>query len=170
MVQNILHQLFPNSQITNVFDEQCVTLIKQLQSENGLVPTGNVDQETWLLLQSLVGNINQPDSDFSFKYTIAPGTYDIDTNNPLVDQLSNYLVNISCSNSITCKQSIIAKYPNGNSKTFTEDITENSLELSPANLQRALVYNIQEGSAPISIEWIVCPYNHKPYKWTFNLK
>lgn len=169
MIQESLSCIYPNFIQSGIYDTNTVTKIKQIQEENGLFPSGVVDNQTWLLLQSLSGSIKQTQDDFMLTYNIAPGIYSIDKAASLMNSIAPYFVNISCSNTVTVKNTVIVRYPNGAKKVFSEYRTGNPLKISVADLQKALVYNPSQGATPASLEWIVYPLNRTPYKWTFNL-
>lgn len=169
MVQSALAEVYPDVQKNGVYDSDTVNKVKSLQQQYGLYPSGNVDNETWLLLQSLTGTIHPEDNSFMFMYNVAPGSYTITTADSITKQLSQYYCTISCNNPVTTKSSVIAKYPNGNTKTFSIDKTGTEYNAGISELQKALVYNPSEGSIPTTLEWIVYPLNKTPYKWTFNI-
>lgn len=169
MIQAALDKLYPGFPQTGIYDTNTLNKIKELQTQYGLYPSGIVDYETWLLLQS-TGNIVRPSDDhFMFTYSVAPGVYTISTNKPLMEQLASYYGTINCNNTVTAKNTVIARYPNGNTKTFSIDKSDTTLNISVADLQKALVYNPTEGSMPTTLEWIVHPLNRTTYKWTFNI-
>lgn len=169
IIQEALSHIYPNFIQSGIYDTNTVVKIKQIQEENGLFPSGVVDSQTWLLLQSLSGSIKQTQDDFMFTYNIAPGVYSIGKTTSLMNSIAPYFVNISCSNTVTVKNTVIVRYPNGAKKVFSEYRTGNPLKISVADLQKALVYNPSQGATPASLEWIVYPLNRAPYKWTFNL-
>lgn len=168
MIQAALAELYPGFQQTGIYDINTVNKIKELQEQYGLYPSGIVDNETWLLLQG-TGAARPNDDNFVFTYSVAPGTYTITSTAPLMQQLDAYYCTLASNNLITSKNTIIAKYPNGQTQTFSADKTGDLYRVNMADLQRALVYNPSEGAAPVSLEWIVYPLNKAPYKWTFNI-
>ena len=68
MVQSVLSYIYPEyTNISGLCDYDTQNQIKKLQSDNGVFPSGIVDYDTWLLLQSLSGNVSSQLSDDNFK-------------------------------------------------------------------------------------------------------
>ena len=168
MIQAALDRIFPGFPQSGIYDINTVNKIKDLQTQYGLYPSGIVDNETWLLLQE-TGAVYPEGDNFVFAYSVAPGVYTITTDRPLVEQLIEYCCTISCDNIVSTKNSIIATYPSGNTRTFSADKRGTLYTVNLLELQRALVYEPKEGSMPISLEWVVYPLNRTPYKWTFKI-
>ena len=150
-------------------DENTVNKIKELQTNNGLYPDGMVNNETWLLLQSLAGNIKEIANDnFTFNFSLPPDTYHI-ANKDLVAKINLYKAEVSCDIKTTVKVSVIIYYPNGNTITKSKDITIQELtQIKLNDFVSAFVYNPKQGSCPSKVEWIIYPYNKQCYKWIIN--
>lgn len=169
MVQTALSEIFPTyTKIDGTYDYDTQNQIKQLQEENGMVPTGVVDHNTWLLLQSLSGNISNELSDDNFKIELKtpPGIYNI-TSDDILDKLSMFETTISCDNYITVKTSVICIYDDKNSETLTGGATiKEPHTLSLEEFKNAFVYSPKYGKIPMQVDYIIYPYNKKSYKWT----
>lgn len=154
--------------ITGVYDYETQEQIKILQEENDLQVTGIVDYSTWLVLQSLSGNVSNKISNDNFKiiFNTLPGIYTINKQNTTND-MQLFDVTISCDNYINIKISAICYYSNNASETLTKIISlkEESI-ISLKELSNAFVYNPKYGETPYQIDYIIYPYNKKPYKWT----
>lgn len=171
MVQTALASIFKDYYaITGEYDYQTVEKIKQLQSENGFEPNGVVTNDIWLLLQSMAGGIVQEVSQDNFKieFNLVPGIYDmkpIDT----FENIKLFTVKVSCDNYIDIKVTAICLYDSNDSEVFTSNIKVKGQQIiTLETLRNAFVYNPKYGKQPKTIEYIVYPYNKKPYKWTIN--
>lgn len=170
LIQNALLKIFPDFNFTSgIMDENTVNKIKELQTNNGLYPDGMVNNETWLLLQSLAGNIKEIANDnFTFNFSLPPDTYHI-ANKDLVAKINLYKAEVSCDIKTTVKVSVIIYYPNGNTITKSKDITIQELtQIKLNDFVSAFVYNPKQGSCPSKVEWIIYPYNKQCYKWIIN--
>ena len=170
LIQNALVKIFPDFNFTSgIMDENTVNKIKELQTNNGLYPDGMVNNETWLLLQSLAGNIKEIANDnFTFNFSLPPDTYHI-ANKDLVAKINLYKAEVSCDIKTTVKVSVIIYYPNGNTITKSKDITIQELtQIKLNDFVSAFVYNPKQGSCPSKVEWIIYPYNKQCYKWIIN--
>ena len=170
LIQNALVKIFPDFNFTSgIMDENTVNKIKELQTNNGLYPDGMVNNETWLLLQSLAGNIKEIANDnFTFNFSLPPDTYHI-ANKDLVANINLYKAEVSCDIKTTVKVSVIIYYPNGNTITKSKDITIQELtQIKLNDFMSAFVYNPKQGNCPSKVEWIIYPYNKQCYKWIIN--
>lgn len=171
LVQSALSTIYPSySGITGLYDYETQAQIKKLQADNGLKSSGIVDYDTWLLLQSLSGNVTNQISNDNFKIEMetAPGVYNI-SNNDVLNQISLFDVKASCDNYISIKVSAICIYDNNTSETLTKTITiKEEQTISLKEFRNAFVYNPKYGKTPKQIDYIIYPYNKKPYKWTIN--
>ena len=170
MLQTLLSDIFPNEKfVTGEMDFNTVNKIVQLQYHNGLEPNGEVNYETWLLLLSQSNGIPHTGNNMDVVFSYIPGEYTISTNN-LIQELNKFQVALSSHNATNIKASVIAHFPNGNSKVKAmhhNGVTSTTMLLS--TLQSAFVYDIREGGFPTYVEWIVYPYNEQPYKWKIRL-
>ena len=131
-------------------------------------PTGVVDYNTWLLVQSLAGNIatELSNDNFQIKMQTPPGVYNIADAN-LITELPLFNVTASCDNHINIKASAICIYDDGTSETLTKTVAVKEPQvLSLQDFQNAFVYNPKHGKQPVQVDYIVYPYNKKSYKWT----
>ena len=170
LIQNALVKIFPDFNFTHgIMDENTVNKIKELQANNGLYPDGMVNNETWLLLQSLAGNIKEIANDnFTFNFSLPPDIYHI-ANKDLVANINLYKAEVSCDIKTTVKVSVIIYYLNGNTITKSKDITIQELtQIKLNDFVSAFVYNPKQGSCPSKVEWIIYPYNKQCYKWIIN--
>ena len=169
LIQSALSNIYPDfTDITGVYDYNTQNQIKSLQSDNGMEPTGIVDYNTWLLLQSLSGDIiKQVSSDnFKIETSMLPGVYNIEKNK-VSENISLFNIKVSCDNYINIKISAICIYDDNVSETLTKTFTVKEEQvISLQELQNAFVYNPKYGKEPRQIDYIVYPYNKKPYKWT----
>lgn len=169
MIQTALANIYPNYNIiTGLYDYETQKQIKQLQKDNGMIVTGIVDYNTWLLLQSLSGNISAEISNDNFKIDLMPlpGIYNI-SSDEILNKLSTFNVTISCDNYIPVKLSAICVYDKNTTEVFTKTISiKDKTTISLEEFQKAFVYNPKYGKTPIQIDFIVYPYNKKSYKWT----
>ena len=171
MIQTALADIFPNyTNISGEYDYQTRKQIEILQEENGFEPNGIVTNDIWLLLQSLAGNVVKQISNDNFKleFDLLPGVYDMNPVNTL-DEVKLFTVKASCDNPINIKASAICIYDDNNSETLTSTIRVKEPQvISLENLKNAFVYNPKYGKQPKSVDYIIYPYNKKPYKWTIN--
>ena len=171
LVQTALSNIYPESfaHFTGILDSITESFIKKLQKENGLSATGIVDYSTWLLLQSLAGNISNTISSDNFKliFKTPPGEYNIDASN-VISKLPSFDVEASCNNPINIKLSAVCIYDDSNTSTYTKMVTVKELTtLSLNDLVKAFMYNPKYGKIPRQIDYVIYPYNKTPYKWTF---
>jgi hypothetical protein len=153
-----------------VYDNITVDKVKQLQAEHGLFPSGEVDNETWLLLQTVSGMIrNEFNHDnFQIVYSKVPDHYHI-ANQTLMQDIDTFNVTMACNVKTNVKSSVVMHFPNGHSITKTKDIIiDQSTEMSLNEFKSAFIYNPKEGSCPNMLEWVLYPYNKQPYKWTLH--
>lgn len=169
MVQTALSSIYPAyTNITGLYDYNTQEQIKQLQKDNGMIPTGIVDYNTWLLLQSLSENIVTELSNDNFKIDLKtlPGVYDI-SSDEILNNLSLFDVKISCDNYITVKANAVCIYDDKTSETLTKTVSiKEPSVLSLQEFKNAFVYNPKYGKIPVQVDYIIYPYNKKPYKWT----
>lgn len=169
LVQSALSSIYPSyTAISGLYDYTTQAQIKKLQEDNGMIPSGIVDYDTWLLLQSLSGNIINQVSDDNFKMDMEtlPGTYNI-TNAEILDKIPLFNAKISCDNYISVKASAICIYDDGSSKTLTKTITiKEQQTISLQDFKNAFLYNPKCGKEPKQVDYIIYPYNKTPYKWT----
>ena len=169
MIQSILTDLYDDfKNITEIFDSITEYYIKKLQKENGLNDTGIVDYQTWLLLQSLDKNnsINATYDNFNIYLNRLPGVYQLEDN--ILDFISQFYAEASCDNYINIKISTICIYKNGKTKTLTTTVpVKDRYKILPQ--QNAFIYDPQIGETPSQVDFVIYPYNKKPYKWTIML-
>lgn len=169
LIQNALSLIYPdNATFSGIYDADTESLIKRLQRENGLSETGIVDYSTWLLLQSLSGNIsnNISDDNFKLEYNAPPGEYEVDAKN-IIKNISRFDVKAICTNPVNIKMSTVCIYDKSTSETYSQMITvDGSRILSLGDLKKSFVYNPKYGKLPEQIDYIVYPFNKTPYKWT----
>ena len=169
LIQSILSSLYDDfSDITGVYDSNTEYYVKLFQKENGLNDTGIVDYQTWLLLHSIDNDKVTEVTQDNFKITVnkLPGIYDINGN--ILDYIEQFFAKTSCDNYINIKCSTVSIYKNGESKTLSETISvKEQLKLMPQ--KKAFIYDPEIGSTPEQVDFIIYPYNKKPYKWTIML-
>ena len=169
MIQSALSQIYPTySAIHGLYDYDTQAQIKKLQKENGIFPSGIVDYDTWLLLQSLAGNVTTQISNDNFKieFKTLPGTYSL-ANENIIEDLTLFDAQVSCDNYINIKSTAICIYDNDMSETYTQTIPiKDKTILHLSDLKNAFVYNPKYNSYPKQIDYVIYPYNKKPYKWT----
>lgn len=168
MVQTALSEIYPNfTGITGLYDYTTQQTIKQLQKENGMNETGIVDNNTWLLLQQLSGNIATKLSNDNFKIELktSPGIYEISSED-IISKISSFGAKVSCDNSIPVKTSAICIYDDGTSETLTKTVSTKDSEFNLESFKNAFVYNPKCGKTPIQVDYIIYPYNKKSFKWT----
>ena len=170
LIQSALSDIYPNYHaITGLYDYDTQSIIKQLQEENGLVASGIVNYDTWLLLQSLSGNVSTQISNDNFQIELEtlPGVYNI-TNGNVLDEISTFNAKVSCDNYINVKATAICIYDDHTSEVFTEtlSIKEQETISLKESFRNAFVYNPKYGKTPRQIDYLIYPYNKKPYKWT----
>ena len=168
LIQSTLAEIYPNLHIdiSGVFEQTELELIKKIQEENGLFPSGIVDNDTWLLLQSITGNVATQVSNDNFKieFSMLPGTYTV-SSSEVRTKLPTFNATISCNNLINVKLSAVARYKD-NTKTFSEVYQiKNPETITFMTFQKAFVYDPEYGM-PTQVEFVIYPYNKKPYKWT----
>ena len=104
----------------------------------------------------------------NFKITVNkwPGTYHLDGN--IADYANQFFAKVSCNNYINVKCSTVCLYKNGKTKVLTNTVPIKDLsKLAPQ--QNAFIYDPKIGAAPKQVDFIIYPYNKKPYKWTIML-
>lgn len=169
IVQTALTQIDSSyTNITGEYDYETQLQVKKIQEENGLEPTGVVDNDTWLLFQSLSGNVaTQVSNDnFDMEFKTSPGTYNLSSTDVL-DNLSLFDIDVSCDNNINIKASAVCLYDDNTFETFTQTVNvkgEQTITLS--DLKNAFTYNPEHGKTPKQVDYIIYPYNKTPYKWT----
>ena len=169
IIQSALATIDKNfTNITGIYDNITKNKVKQLQKENGLEPTGTVNHDTWLLLQSLSGNVTKQISDdnFEIKLNTLPDTYTVTENN-IIDDIQLFDVTVKCDNYINIKLCAICTYDDNITETYCKEIKIKDEETITLDyLTNAFTYNPKYGKSPKQIDYIIYPYNKKPYKWT----
>lgn len=171
MVQTALATIYPDFRaVTGEYDYQTIEQVKKLQSDNGFEPNGIVTNDIWLLLQSMAGGIiqNVSQDNFNIEFNLAPGVYDMDPKNTM-EEMNLFGVKASCDNYISIKASAICIYDDEHSETLTTTIQiKEQRTISLESLRNAFVYNPKYGKQPKTVDYIIYPYDKKPYKWTIN--
>lgn len=171
MAQSMLATIYPSFKNTSgVYDMETKMMISQIQKENNLLETGEINYETWLVLKSLSGLKNSAsDDNFKMEYSQPPGDYYLDKTK-LNQELKDFQLNTSCDNPTNAKVVLISKYKNGQDITSTSLQIKENTKISLSDYQNAFIYNLKQGQMPDSVDFFVYPYNKKAYKWTFRLK
>lgn len=168
-IQSILVELYSDfSNITGVYDHLTEYYVKKFQKENGLDGTGIIDYQTWLLFQSVNNDKVLEANIDNFKITVnkLPGTYHLDGN--ITDYANQFFAEVSCNNYINVKCSTVCLYKNSKTKVLTNTVPIKELtKITPQ--QNAFIYDPKIGAAPKQVDFIIYPYNKKPYKWTIML-
>ncbi len=169
LLQSALSNIYPlYTGVTGVYDNGTRNQVKKFQSDNELDDTGIVDYNTWLLLQSLSGNITNQISDdnFTIEMETPPGTYEI-SETEIFNKIPTINAKISCGNYINVKATAICLYDNETSETITKTIPiKEKQTISLNDFSNTFVYNPKYGKTPQQVDYIIYPYNKKPYKWT----
>ena len=169
LVQTALAIIFPEYKgITGNYDYTTQAQVKKLQEDNGIYPSGIVDYDTWLLLQSLSGNVTNKISNDNFNITFRtlPGIYNV-ARDDVMASVDLFDVTVSCNNFINVKVSAICIYDDNTSETISKTYSIKDLQvISMRDLQNAFVFNPVHNKMPREINYVVYPYNKKPYKWT----
>lgn len=169
LVQTALTIIFPEYKgITGSYDYTTQAQVKKLQEDNGIYPSGIVDYDTWLLLQSLSGNVTNKISNDNFNITFRtlPGIYNV-ARDDVMASVDLFDVTVSCNNFINVKVSAICIYDDNTSETISKTYSIKDLQvISMRDLQNAFVFNPVHNKMPREINYVVYPYNKKPYKWT----
>ena len=173
LIQSALSNVYPEfNLISGLYDYETEKKIKKLQQDNGLYPTGIVDNDTWILLQSLSGNVTTQISEDNFviKHHILPGEYYISDAN-IIDKLNAFYSTASCKNSINIKVSTISYFDKNKYDVKTETITVKEIrQITLSSFKNAFVYSPKHRESPYRIDYIVYPYGKKAYKWTLYYK
>lgn len=169
LVQSALTVIYPGfTTVSGSYDYNTQNQIKTLQEENGIYPSGIVDYDTWMLLQLLSGNVtNQVSSDnFKIEFNTMPGVYHINKAEAL-SNINLFDVKVSCDNYINIKCSAVCIYDDQTSETISRTFSIKEIQvLSLKDLKGAFMFNPKYNKTPKQIDYIVYPYNKKPYKWT----
>lgn len=169
LIQTALTDIYPNeySSITGLFDYDTQKYIKKLQTDNGLGTSGIVDYDTWLLLQSLSGNVSNQlsNNNYEIKLETLPGVYNV-SNKEVLSQILPFNAEISCDNYINVKTCAVCFYDDGASETFTNTTQiKDKQTIGLKDFKNAFVYNPKHGN-PKQVDYVIYPYNQKPFKWT----
>lgn len=169
LIQSALATIYPSyTSINGIYDYTTQSQIKILQESNGIYPSGIVDNDTWLLLQSLSGNVtNQISSDnFKIIFKTMPGVYHLERTGVL-NELNLFDVSVSCDNYINIKASAICIYDDESSETISKTFSIKELEtISLNDFKNAFIFSPKYNKIPREINYVIYPYNKKPYKWT----
>ena len=169
LVQSALATIYPEfTQITGEYDELTEAQVKTLQESYGIRVSGIIDNDTWLLLQSLSGNISTQVSDdnFNIEFTTVPDTYQLSSSN-ILNEMNLFKTTISCDNPINVKVTATATYDESTSEVSTQTlIIQDSQEISLETFKNSFNYNPKYGKIPKQVDYVIYPYNKKPYKWT----
>lgn len=172
MVQDILsnyyHIEFPSY---GSFDDITTEYVKKFQDECRLNKTGKVDYQTWLCLMEADGRSSSSaitTENFSLKANKPPGVYQ--KTGTTSEFIQNFYADIKCNNDINTKITAIVTYANGKTKEFNDykNISDET-RISLQTLQKAFIYDIENGGQPTKVEYIIYAYGQMPYKWTFNM-
>ena len=91
-----------------------------------------------------------------------------ETNLEYKDFIGQFFAEASCDNYINIKCSTICIYENNKTKTLSNTIlVKNITKLVPQ--QNAFIYDPEIGESPKQVDFVIYPYNKKPYKWTIML-
>ena len=169
IIQSILAEIYSDfSNTSGVYDHITEKYIKKFQKENGLNDTGIVDYQTWLLLQSVSNDkaLEAITDNFKINVNRLPGTYQL--KGDISDFIGQFFAEASCDNYINIKCSTICIYENNKTKTLSNTIlVKNITKLVPQ--QNAFIYDPEIGESPKQVDFVIYPYNKKPYKWTIML-
>ena len=169
LIQSALATIYPDfTQVTGEYDYLTQTQIQKLQEEHGIYSSGIVDNDTWLLLQSLSGNVSKQVSNDNFKIELGtmPDVYQI-SNKDVLNEIGLFNATVSCNNPINVKVTAIAIYDDTTSETTTKTFTiKDEQEISLETFKNSFNYNPKYGKIPKQVDYIIYPYNKKPYKWT----
>lgn len=169
LLQSTLATIYPTfTNITGEYDYTTQVQVKKLQEENGFYPSGVVENDTWILLQSLSGNVSTQVSNdnFNIEFGVMPSIYQI-SNTDILNEINLFNVTVSCNNPINVKTTATAYYDDTTSETLTKTFTiQNEQEISLETFKNLFNYNPTYGKIPRQIDYIIYPYNKKPYKWT----
>lgn len=169
MIQTALAKIYQEfTEIDGKYDYTTQEYIKRFQRENGLEETGIVDNNTWLLLQSHSGNMASElsNDNFNMEMETPPGVYNISNEN-ILEKISMFNATISCDNYIPVKACAVCIYDNKTSEVLTKTISiKEPQNISLQEFQNAFVYNPKYGKTPTQVDYIIYPYNKKPFKWT----
>lgn len=169
LIQSALATIYPTyNVIDGIYGDDTQNQIKQLQRENGLLDTGIVDYNTWLILQMLSGSITQQvsNNNIEIEFTRMPGIYEVADANAFTE-ISQFNTKISSTNFVNVKVTVICHYTDAYSETMSKMFTvreEQAFNLE--TFSNAFVYNPKYGKTPYQVDYILYVYNNKPYKWT----
>ena len=173
IVQNMLKELYPSySPNDGMYDSATYEYVKRFQKENDLDPDGIVDKQTWLVLNAKANGITSDmlEDSFTITHNWPQGEYNIkyyDSGSTLERRLETIKSFLYSEYPQNVKLTAIASYENNKTQEYSKtlSITDKELAVSPASFIDSLGYNPYMGGRPVSMEYIVYPYNKEPYKW-----
>jgi peptidoglycan hydrolase-like protein with peptidoglycan-binding domain len=170
MLQSSLIKIYGEYPHENgTYDEGTKNKVIELQTENGLDPTGIVDNNTWLVLQNLTGDVinGYQDPDFKVSFNNIPGTYTIQNVNLSSDLMAGFNVEILSSKAVNVKCTAICYYKDSSKVISNNYLAQNNTIINFSDFEKAFLYDPSKG-IPNRIEYIVYPFNKESYKWTIN--
>lgn len=170
LAQAALSKIYPGSKLTpGEFDLAMQALIKNLQKNNGLNETGEINDDTWQVLQHLSGYINKISAKDNFKidFSQPPGTYNL-SKDGLLNEIPGFNATLSCDSFINVRVTATSKYKEGNQEVMSKVIqVKDSTKISLEDFESSFFYHPKYGN-PESVDFIIYPYNKDGYKWTFS--
>lgn len=173
LVQQILSEIYPNDNIhiTGEYSDENAEMIKHIQADNGLDISGEVDNDTWQVLQNLsrAAIDNYLDDDYTIYSKTQPGIYRFPFPT-FVHELDKFNNTIYSRIDLNVKISAITEYQDGQTELFSKMQTIESsyaggFTIGFEQLQRAFLYHPEHG-VPVKVELVLYPYNKKSLKWT----
>lgn len=171
MLQGSLSSIYGEFEYeSGIYDIETENYVKRLQNENGLATSGIADNNIWLILQNLTGDIinGYQDSDFRISFNNIPGEYYVKNIDLSSDFMSGFNVSISSSKAITIKCSVICFFKDKTKIISNNYIVQGSRDILFSDFENAFLYDPSFRDIPDKIEYIIYPFNKESYKWTIN--
>lgn len=169
IAQNLLAQIYPDMVIpsSGIFDNFLKNIILRFQEENGLIKTGDINEETWFSLLSATGNkVEDKKDEVKVTYPVPPGKYTMSLSEMINSKMFDVVV--SSEKDFATKSSAIIYYSNGKSKIKARtNIIKDSSTIKLNDFQPYLY--LENYGTPKTIDFFITLYNQKTYKWTIDV-
>lgn len=174
MIQSMLLKIYPDCGISidGIYSDKTKNKIIEFQKENGLEETGIVNRDTWLELISKSSGAPKFDSDFSIDNAKPPGEYTYEAKK-LFDTIELFTSTVSSKTTINTKSSLIITPTDGNGDIRAYDFTKEVKDDTTFCLNdfgKRLLDEPSDAKRIKKIEYVIYPFNKKPYKWIINVK
>ena len=171
MLQSLLRSIYPEfaNFASGYYDQMTKDYVLKFKSEYGLSGDDEITYDVWAALRAQNNNVFSEASQdgFFIEVTKDPGHYEAGINN-ISQILSDFNVSMYANSSTSVKITVIMNYEDESSKTVSKTLNVKDLtSFSFKEYKESFVYDPEHGD-PVSVDFIVYPYNKQAYKWSID--